>query len=325
MTGTVLVVGGAGYIGSHACKELARAGYRPVVFDNLVYGHRDAVKWGPFVEGDIRDGAALDAVLQTYRPEAVLHFAAFAYVGESVQKPDVYYDNNVGGTISLLNAMVRNGVKRIVFSSTCATYGIPDTLPITETTPQNPINPYGYTKLVVERMLADYATAYEISWAAMRYFNAAGADPEGEIGERHDPETHAIPLALKAAFGAGGEFSVFGTDYDTPDGSAVRDYIHVTDLATAHVEAIRFLQAGGASQAFNLATGTGVSVLELIDAIARVTGRQVPFQTSARRAGDPPSLYAAASKARTVLDWEPQHSSIDEIIRTAAPWFSDQN
>lgn len=316
----VLVVGGAGYIGSHACKALHRAGYTPVVYDNLVYGHRDAVKWGPFEEGDILDADRLDEVLKQYKPVCVMHFAAFAYVGESVTDPAKYYANNVSGSLSLLDAMRRNDVGSIIFSSTCATYGEVIQLPISEETPQTPVNPYGFTKLAVEHALRDYGHAYGLKWAAMRYFNAAGCDPEGELGERHDPETHAIPLALLAAIGMG-EFSVFGTDYDTPDGTAIRDYIHVSDLADAHVRAIDYLAKGGASTAFNLATGRGTSVKELLAAVGDAVGASVPAKFAPRRAGDPPKLYASAARAREVLGWQPRFTEIGAIVKTAADWF----
>ena len=318
----ILVIGGAGYVGSHACKALGLGGFEPVVFDNLSSGHADAVKWGPLEIGDMLDPDRLDAVFRKYKPELVMHFAAFAYVGESVTDPAKYYRNNVVGTLSLLDAMRRNGVDSIVFSSTCATYGVPESLPITELTPQRPINPYGFTKLVIERALADYEVAYGLRWAAMRYFNAAGCDPDGELGERHAPETHAIPLAILAALGKGPQFKVFGTDYDTEDGSAVRDYVHVSDLASAHVAAIPYLLNGNASQAFNLATGSAVSVLELLRSVERVTGRPVPVELSARRAGDPPALYAVADKARRVLGWQPDHTDIDGIVGSAAAWFT---
>ncbi|MGA0533603.1 UDP-glucose 4-epimerase GalE [Hansschlegelia sp. KR7-227] len=317
----VLVAGGAGYVGSHACKALAEAGYEPVTYDNLVFGHADAVKWGPLEIGDVLDAERLDEVFTRHRPDVVMHFAAFAYVGESVTDPSKYYRNNITGSIALLDAMRRNGVDKIVFSSTCATYGVPETLPISEDTPQAPINPYGYTKLVVERALADYERAYGVKWAAMRYFNAAGCDPDGELGERHDPETHAIPLAIHAALGSGPRFSVFGTDYATPDGSAIRDYVHVCDLATAHVKAIPHLANGGESRAYNLATGRGTSVIELLKSVEKAVGRPVPADYAPRRAGDPPALFAVAEAANRILDWSPRYTDIDETVATAANWF----
>ncbi|MGE0280417.1 MAG: UDP-glucose 4-epimerase GalE [Rhizobiaceae bacterium] len=317
----ILVTGGAGYIGSHTCKALARAGHEPIVFDNLTNGSVDAVKWGPFEQGDILDGGRLDAVMRRHRPDLVMHFAAFAYVGESVNDPAKYYANNVVGSLSLLDAMRRNDVGQIIFSSTCATYGIPDRLPIGEDTPQNPINPYGFSKLAVERALADYGRAYGLKWAAMRYFNAAGCDPDGDLGEEHDPETHAIPLAIMAAFGTGPRFRVFGTDYETPDGTAVRDYIHVSDLASAHAVGVEYLASGGESQAFNLSTGNGVSVSDIIKAAERATGRTVPVDLVGRRAGDPPVLYAVAEKADRLLGWRPAFVDIDETVATAARWF----
>jgi UDP-arabinose 4-epimerase len=317
----ILVTGGAGYIGSHACKALAKAGHAPVVYDNLSTGHRDAVRWGPLEIGDILDSDRLDAVFAKHRPDMVMHFAALAYVGESVTSPDKYYRINVGGTLSLLEAMCRHDISKIVFSSTCATYGVPAHLPIKEETPQAPINPYGFTKLAVERMLADFERAYGFRWVALRYFNAAGADPDGELGERHDPETHAIPLAIMAALGTGPAFSIFGTDYRTSDGTAVRDYVHVSDLAQAHARAIDYLADAGESIALNLGTGVGTSVFELVDAVAAATGRKVRVVRTARRTGDPPILYAVADRARQTLGWAPRFVSIGETVATAADWF----
>jgi UDP-arabinose 4-epimerase len=319
----ILVTGGAGYIGSHACKALMKAGHEPVVYDNLSTGHRDAVRWGPIEIGDILDHERLEATFASHRPDMVMHFAALAYVGESVTSPDKYYHVNVCGTLSLLQAMRRHGTSAIVFSSSCATYGIPNDLPIAEGTPQFPINPYSFTKLAAERMLSDFEHAYGIRWVALRYFNAAGADPDGELGERHDPETHAIPLAIKAALGAGPPFSVFGTDYQTPDGSAVRDYVHVSDLGQAHARAIDYLANGGDSVALNLGTGVGTSVLEIIDAVAAATCRVVPVMRAKRRTGDPPILYAVADRARQTIGWEPLFTSIGETVRTAARWFDN--
>jgi UDP-arabinose 4-epimerase len=322
MAKNILVTGGAGYIGSHTAKALSRAGYRPVTYDSLVYGHRHAVKWGPFVEGDIADTAKLERVIKDEAIDAVVHFAAFAYVGESVTKPEIYFQNNVVGSLSLLDAMRHTGVKPIVFSSTCATYGMPDRMPITEDTQQRPINPYGETKLMIERALAWYGPAHDIRSVSLRYFNACGADPEGEIGEEHDPETHLIPLILDAALGKRAAIDVFGTDYPTPDGTAVRDYIHVQDLADAHVKALAYLFAGGETTQVNLGTGTGNSVREVIDAVERVTGRTVPKREVARRAGDPPELVADPSKANSLLGWQPAMSDIDSIIRTAWAWHT---
>ncbi|BCU06778.1 UDP-glucose 4-epimerase GalE [Allochromatium tepidum] len=316
----VLVTGGAGYIGSHTCKALARAGYRPITLDNLVYGHEWAVRWGPLEIGDISDRTCLDAVIARHRPEAVIHFAAYAYVGESVRDPGRYYRNNVAGTLTLLEAMRDHAIPHIVFSSTCATYGVPDRTPITEDHPQRPINPYGASKLMVERILADFEQAHGLGWIALRYFNAAGADPEGEIGEDHDPETHLIPLALQAAAGRGPQLQVFGDDYPTPDGSCIRDYIHVADLAEAHVKSLAHLRAGEASGAFNLGTGQGASVLEVIAAVEHVTGRPVPREIGPRRPGDPPVLYADADKARRLLGWEPRYREPAETIEHAWKW-----
>ena len=317
----ILVTGGAGYIGSHTCKALARAGHVPVVFDNLSSGHADAVRWGPLQVGDILDPRALDKAFITHRPKAVIHFAGLAYVGESVIDPGRYYRVNVTGTQTLLDAMRRHGVTPIVLSSSCATYGIPAVLPISEDTPQHPVNPYGFTKKVIEQMAADYERAYGLRWVALRYFNAAGADPDGELGECHAPETHAIPLAIGAAFGTAPPFSVLGTDYPTPDGSAVRDYVHVADLADAHLRAITHLNDGGSSSAFNLATGQGTSVLALIDAVATATGRRVPLVHAARRPGDPPALYANAELARRILGWHPIYADILPMVETAVRWY----
>jgi UDP-arabinose 4-epimerase len=320
-TTTVLVTGGAGFIGAHACKALHAANIRPVTFDNLSTGHRDAVRFGPFVQGDVRDPAALVAAMRDHNVSAVLHFAAAAYVGDSVRDPGFYYDNNVGGMIALLAAARTAEVRQIVFSSSCATYGVPDTLPIVETTPQRPINPYGRTKLICEDMLRDHAAAYGLRYVALRYFNAAGADPDGEIGERHDPETHLIPLALRAAAGTGAALSIMGTDYPTADGTCIRDYIHVADLARAHVMAFGHLQAGGGNLALNLGSGTGLSVRQIVDAITRVTGCHVPCNAAPRRPGDPPVLTASPVLTAKVLGFQTERSDIDTIIRDAAPWF----
>jgi UDP-glucose-4-epimerase GalE len=320
MSRSVLVTGGAGYVGSHAAKALAGAGYTPVVFDNFVYGHRDAVRWGPLVEGDLGDGALLRETIRRFDIAAVMHFAAFAYVGESMAKPEIYFGNNVVNSLVLLEAMRATGVKRLVFSSSCATYGTPDRVPINEDMPQRPVNPYGETKLMTERMLHWEGIAHGLGHVALRYFNAAGADPEGEIGEHHDPETHLIPLILDAALGRRPQIDIFGTDYPTPDGSAVRDYIHVADLAAAHVLALRYLEQGGASVALNLATGQGHSVREVIAAAERVTGRRIPRRESARRPGDPAALVADPARARALLGWKPSHSDLDTLISDAWAW-----
>ena len=317
---TVLVTGGAGYIGSHVCKALKASGFEPVSVDNLVYGHEWAVQWGPLAKGDIRDGAFLDGVFASCRPVAVMHFAAFAYVGESVTDPEKYYQNNVAGTLSLLSAMRRHDCRRLVFSSTCATYGSPERLPLTEDCPQSPINPYGWSKLMMEQILRDFDRAYGISFAALRYFNAAGADRQGLIGEDHSPETHLIPLVCQAALGRIPHIEVFGTDYDTADGTCLRDYVHVDDLATAHLAALQRLLDGGGSRFLNLGAGKGVSVAEVIKAVEKVSGRPVPVRYGQRRAGDPHALYADASLAREVLGWSPVCSDIETIVDSAWRW-----
>ncbi len=318
----VLVTGGAGYIGSHACKALASAGYTPIAYDNLVYGHRSAVRWGPLEEGDILDRARLDRVLSQYRPEAVMHFAAFCYVGESVENPAKYYRNNVVGTLTLLEAMRDQGVGKLVFSSTCSTYGVPERNPIPETHPQHPINPYGWSKLMVERMLRDFATAHGLAAIALRYFNAAGADPQAETGESHDPETHLIPLILAAAAGELPHIRVNGDDYDTEDGTCVRDYIHVTDLADAHVRALAKLQEGSGFSAYNLGNGQGFSVKQVIDTARAVTGRPIPILIGPRRAGDPDRLVGDATRIRAELGWSPGYADLREIIATAWRWHT---
>lgn len=316
----VLITGGAGYIGSHACKALARAGYLPVTYDSLIHGHERAVKWGPMVRGDVRDRARLDWAIGEYRPLAIMHFAAFAYVGESVVDPGKYYSNNVTGSLTLLEAARDAGIANVVFSSTCATYGTPAGLPITEATPQFPINPYGASKLMVERMLRDFEAAHGIRSLALRYFNAAGADEDGEIGEDHDPETHLIPLVLDAAAGRRESVTVFGTDYPTADGTCLRDYIHVADLADAHVLALGRLLAGAAGDAFNLGNGQGFSVREVIASAQRITGVRVPVTFGPRRPGDPAALVCEAAKARAILGWRPRLGDLDEIVRTAFAW-----
>lgn len=317
---SVVLIGGAGYIGAHAAKYLSGKGYRPVVVDNLSMGHRESVKWGPLEVGSLGDSQFLGRVLEKYRPAAVMHFAAFAYVGESVTDPAKYYRNNVADTLALLDAMRAAGVLRFVFSSTCATYGIPDRIPITEEQAQNPVNPYGRTKLMVEQILADYDRAYALKSACLRYFNAAGADPDSEIGENHDPETHLIPLALDAAMGRRKSLSVFGTDYPTPDGTCVRDYIHVTDLAQAHVQALEHLLSGGDSLRLNLGNGNGYSVREVVKMVEEVTGMPVAVEYSPRRAGDPPALVGSADRAKEILGWQPQLASLRQIVETAWAW-----
>ena len=323
MARTVFVTGGAGYVGSHCAKAFAQAGWTVVTYDNFSRGHRDLVKWGEAIEGDILDGDALDSALARVQPDAVAHFAAYAYVDESMASPEIYYRNNVRGTMTLLDAMLGADVKQMVFSSSCATYGISDDL-ITEETPQAPINPYGETKLICEKMIRDYADAHDLRAVALRYFNAAGCDPEGETGERHDPEPHVIPLAIRGAMDGTFTFNIFGSDYDTPDGTCVRDYIHVTDLADAHKRALDYLAAGGASDVFNLGTGRGHSVLELADAVARVAGKDVPRIMAERRPGDPPRLVASADKAARILGWTPQRSDLDTILETAWAWFQKE-
>jgi len=320
MKGNILVTGGAGYIGSHTCKALKQAGYQPITYDNMVYGHEWAVKWGPLVKGDILDGETLDAVFKQYEPLAVLHFAAFAYVGESVTDPEKYYRNNVVGTLSLLSAMRRAKCRNIVFSSTCATYGVPNELPLREDHPQKPINPYGWTKLMMEQTLQDFDTAYGIRHAALRYFNAAGADPDCEIGEEHDPETHLIPLVIAATQGKRGHVEIYGTDYDTPDGTCIRDYIHVTDLAVAHIQALEYLQDKDQSLIVNLGTGNGQTVREVIRAVEKVSCKPTPVKEGPRRPGDPPGLYAYADKAYSLLGWKPQYGDIETIVDTAWKW-----
>ncbi|MBO1436222.1 UDP-glucose 4-epimerase GalE [Meiothermus sp. CFH 77666] len=313
----VLVVGGAGYIGSHTAKTLKRAGHNPVVLDNLSTGHRWAVRWGPLVEADLADKKAILQAIRDHQIEAVIHFAANAYVGESMQNPAKYFRNNVANMLNLLEAQHESGVKRIVFSSSCTTYGIPERVPISEDFPQSAISPYGESKLMGEKMLKWFGECYGLGWVALRYFNASGADPEGEIGEVHDPETHLIPLVIDAALGKRPPVRIFGTDYPTPDGTAIRDYIHVMDLADAHVRALQYLLEGGESTAFNLGTGHGHSVREVIAAVERVGGRKVPAEEAPRRAGDPPALVADPSKAHRILGWEAQYRELNQIVETA--------
>jgi UDP-arabinose 4-epimerase len=322
---TILVTGGAGFVGSHACKALARAGYVPVTFDNLERGHRRAVKWGPLEEADLRNERDLNRVFAAWKPWAVMHFAAYAYVGESVEQPGKYYDNNVGGTAKLVAACAEFGCKNVVFSSTCATYGTPSKLPLTEDEPQQPINPYGYSKLVVERLLKDAEAAHGIRHVALRYFNAAGADPDGEIGEMHQPETHLIPLVLFAALGRRPSIKIFGGDYPTPDGTCIRDYIHVSDLADAHVAAIDWLAAGKPSEVFNLGNGQGFSVNEVVRVSREISGKPIETEICPRRAGDPAVLISDSAKAKALLGWTPKFPHLDQQINHAWQWFSRRN
>lgn len=317
----VLVTGGAGYVGSHACQALERCGYVPVAFDDLRTGYEASVRFGPLFIGSLASPDHIRAALAEHRPIAVMHFAASAYVGESVTDPARYYRNNVVNTLNLLDAMRDQGVSRLVFSSSCATYGVPEHLPINETHPQRPINPYGHSKLVVETMLANFDAAYGLRSVALRYFNAAGADPTGVIGENHDPETHLIPVAIQTALGQRPSLEVYGTDYPTPDGTAIRDYVHVTDLASAHVSALRYLVDGGSTTAFNLGVGHGHSVREVIDSVERVTGTRITVIERPRRQGDPPALVADATRAREALNWRPEHSDLDEIVDSAWAWL----
>ena len=325
MKPAVLVTGGAGYVGSHACKALAQAGYLPVVVDNLCRGHRWAVKWGPFEHQDIADKEALRMTLAKYPITAVLHFAAYAYVGESMSSPNIYFRNNVVSTLNLLDVMLEHGVKSIVFSSTCATYGVPQEELISEHHPQDPVSPYGESKRFVEAMLRWYGEAYRLQHVSLRYFNAAGADPDGDIGEDHAPETHLIPLAIQAALVPGSSVEVYGTDYPTPDGTAIRDYVHVADLADAHVRALEQLQSGAGSGAFNLGTGHGYSVREIIRTVERISGVRGLCRDGPRRPGDPPRLVADPGKAISVLGWQAQHSDLDTIVRSAFEWHRSRS
>lgn len=312
-----MVTGGAGYIGSHTCKALSRAGYTPLTYDNLSTGHRAAVKWGPFERGDILERKRLDEVMTQYQPSAILHFAAFAYVGESVTDPGKYYRNNVTGSITLLEATRDHGIRNFVFSSTCATYGIADRMPISEETQQKPINPYGRSKLMIEEIIKDFNSAYGSRSVILRYFNAAGADPDGELFENHEPETHLIPLILDVASGRRKDITIFGSDYATADGTCIRDYIHVSDLADAHVSALRVLREGAQSNIYNLGTGKGYSVRDVIHAVERVTQKSISVSYGQRRDGDPAILVSDASRAKRDLNWEPTRSSIETIVDTA--------
>lgn len=324
---TILITGGAGYIGSHAVIALEEAGFRPLVLDSLVYGHRELVEalGAEVVVGDIGDARLLNQIFKQRDISAVMHFAAYAYVGESVDHPAKYYLNNVAAPIVLLDSMVTAGITKFIFSSSCTTYGIPQSLPISEDADQRPINPYGQSKLMVEKMLDDFGKAYGLRSVVFRYFNAAGADPEARVGERHSPETHLIPLVLQTALGQREAIKVFGNDYPTSDGSCIRDYIHVRDLADAHVLGLKYLEAGGSSNVFNLGVGQGYSVFEVIDAAREITGRAIPIEIAPRREGDPPALYANAERAERTLGWKPNYGDIKTIIAHAWKWHQKES
>ncbi len=316
----ILITGGAGYIGSHVNKELNKRGYDTVILDNLIYGHKVLVKWGEFVLGDLKNIDQIRLIFEKYNIKAVMHFAAFAYVGESVENPQKYYLNNVKNTLNLLQVMLEYDVEYFIFSSTCATYGIPQEIPIPEHHPQNPINPYGKSKLMIEKVLEDYSKAYGLKYVSLRYFNAAGADPDCEIGEWHEPETHLIPIVLDVAIGKNEAVKIFGTDYPTPDGTCIRDFIHVTDLADAHILAREYLFKGGKSQVFNLGNGNGFSVKEVIQTAKEVTKRKIKFVNWERRPGDPPVLVGSSEKAKAILGWKPKYWELSIIIETAWEW-----
>lgn len=325
---TILVTGGAGYIGSHAVLALQRSGYDVIILDNLVYGHQDLVETvlkTELIIGDTNDRPLLDQLFSSRKIDAVMHFSAYAYVGESVTNPDKYYRNNVVGTLTLLEAMKEAGINKFVFSSTCATYGVPEIVPIPEEHPQNPINPYGATKLMVERILSDFDVAYDFKSVRFRYFNAAGADPEGLLGEDHNPETHLIPLILLAALGKRDSISIFGTDYPTPDGTCIRDYIHVTDLATAHILGLEYLLNSGKTDVFNLGNGKGFSVKEVIETAREITGKEIKAIECDRRPGDPPSLVGSGEKARSILGWNPEYPDLQNIITHAWNWHQKRH
>lgn len=321
----ILIVGGAGYIGSHVNKVLNERGYETIILDNLSYGHEESVKWGTLCKCDLANINEVDDIFTKYDINAVMHFSSFIDVGESVRNPEKYYNNNVVNTMNLLNVMLKHDVKKFIFSSTCATYGIPQKIPLTENHPQNPINPYGWTKLMVERILKDYDTAYGLKSVILRYFNASGADESGIIGEWHNPETHLIPLILDAAMGKREDIKIFGTDYDTPDGTCIRDYIHVTDLADAHILSLEYLNKNNQSNQFNLGNGQGFSVREVIGSVKRVTGRNFNVTQTQRREGDPAILIGSSKKAKDTLGWDPQYVNIDKIIETAWNWHQKLN
>ncbi|MCI5867173.1 MAG: UDP-glucose 4-epimerase GalE [Methanosphaera sp.] len=321
----ILIVGGAGYIGSHTNKALNEAGYETVVLDNLSYGHEESIKWGEFCKCDLANIDDVDEVFNKYDITAVMHFSSFIDVGESVTNPEKYYTNNVVNTMNLLHVMLKHNVKKFIFSSTCATYGVPQKIPLVEDHPQNPINPYGMTKLMVEKILKDYDNAYGLKSVILRYFNASGADESGEIGEWHNPETHLIPLILDAAIGKREDIKIFGTDYDTEDGTCIRDYIHVTDLADAHIRALKYLEDENTSNEFNLGNGVGFSVRQVIESAKKVTGRDFKVEETKRRPGDPAVLIGSSKKAKDTLGWNPQYTDIDDIIKTAWIWHQKLN
>lgn len=316
----VLVVGGAGYIGSHMVKMLSLAGHQVLTLDNLSNGYQEAVKYGDYIEGDVADGALVNDILSENNFESVMHFASYIQVGESVEKPAMYYRNNVANTQILLDAMVKQGVRNFIFSSTAATFGEPEYIPIDEAHPKNPVNPYGRSKLMVEQILEDYDRAYGLKSVSLRYFNAAGADPDGELGERHLPETHLIPLVLQAASGRRDSISIFGTDYDTPDGTCIRDYIHINDLCSAHLLGMEHLVNGGESRAYNMGNGQGYSIKEVIDVAKKVTGKDFKVVLGGRRAGDPARLVADSKKLQSELGWKPEYTDLETIIRHAWQW-----
>jgi UDP-glucose 4-epimerase len=321
----ILVVGGAGYIGSHVNKELSKKGYQSIVYDNLSTGNLELVQWGDFILGDLGNIEHLKLVFRKYKIAAVMHFAACAYVQESMVHPRKYYVNNVVNTMNLLNIMQDFSVNKFIFSSSCATYGNPIEIPITERHPQNPINPYGQSKLMVEKILNDYSKIYDFKYVSLRYFNAAGADPEMEIGEMHDPETHLIPLSLDSAIGKRPNIKIFGTDFDTPDGTCIRDYIHVTDLSVAHIQALEYLMSGGASQVLNLGNDKGYTVREVIEVAKKVTKKEIPVIEEKKRLGDPAVLVGSAKKAKQILSWEPKFFKLQTIIETAWKWHIKMN
>ncbi len=325
MSKKILVTGGAGYVGSHACKALKQAGYEPITFDNLKRGHKEFVKFGPLIHGDLLNRNQIKAAFEAHQIESVMHFAALAQVGESVQEPERYYENNVLGTLNLLHSMREKKINRFIFSSTCATYGIPTTVPIPDSHPQNPISPYGETKLLVEKMLRDFHTAYGLRSVSLRYFNAAGADPDAEIGECHQPETHLIPILLDVAIEKRKSFKIFGQDYNTKDGTCIRDYIHVCDLADAHLKSLQWLESQNACEGLNLSTNQGYSVKEVRASAERITNRRIPFEISERRPGDPDSLVGLSNRAQDLLKWKPKSSSIDQIIESAWKWHQKKD